>query len=57
MMGPGEHNGYLLNEASLGSAEWTSGTHGHLPSIAPAEGNDSVAGSWESAWIDLGGEG
>jgi hypothetical protein len=55
-MGPGDYNGLFLNEAPMSSADWTSVPPGHLPSM-PAEGNESALNSWESAWIDLGGEG
>ena len=56
-MGPGDCNGLFLNDAALGSVERTSVAPAHIPSMPPTDGNDSALSSWESAWIDLGGEG
>jgi len=57
-MGPGEVNGFMTNPGHSGPADLTKAVPpGVLPAIPSGESNDGPGWSWESAWIDLGGEG
>jgi hypothetical protein len=54
-MGSGELNGLSVGANLLGATEPSQPGSGN-PSLSPGEITDSPS-AWESAWIDLGGEG
>jgi hypothetical protein len=57
-MGPVELNGLFVFNNLLGSTELTNAlSPGIPPTLSAPDGNEGPGRCWESAWIDLGGEG